>query len=347
VIRVAAAALLSAVAVVFATSTRAGGLPNPAPLIGASYTHYAISDCSLSGTGIVANYDLPFVRDIVRHQLAAMRRAGIASLRLILWHMHEPGDRAWGIISSFGGRLSDRDRANLADYLSDVRAAGFQRMTISFAPAVTNDPRNGDTYDSSLFEENWGFISDTRAVVKQYGPPTTHLDLMNEGAPANTWRSSTIERVKAYIAMMYRSYVLKFGNSDVVVSSIAGPGRLRNLIDAYAASGVGYPNWFEVHVSYDPAKAFANLTTADAMLAAQGLAQPLVIGEAPYDDLGVAATIGDFERSSSRPIDEILEWPLTRDGPCTDISVSPPYRANAYINGLGWEPRPPRIKGEP
>ena len=56
------------------------------PLIGANYSHYANVNCSLDDTGIVSHYDDRGVRRRVRAQLAAMRSAGIETLRLLLWH---------------------------------------------------------------------------------------------------------------------------------------------------------------------------------------------------------------------------------------------------------------------
>ena len=160
---------------------------DPPPLVGANYTHYSITGCSLQGTGIVAGYDKDGVRETVRAQLAAMRASGMASLRLVLWHTSEITGREWGVVPSAGGELPEPYRSNLATYLTDVREAGFEQLTVAFAPAAANDPR-AKSYDATRFEENWRFLENVRPLIKRYGPPSTHIDLINEGAPRARYR---------------------------------------------------------------------------------------------------------------------------------------------------------------
>jgi hypothetical protein len=74
------------------------------------------------------------------------------------------------------------------------------------------------------------------------------------------------------------------------------------------------------------------------MLTANGLSQPLVIGESAYDDPGVAAAIKQFRMESARPILEVMAWPLRAGQQC---GVSAPYRAEAYIEALTGS-APPR-----
>jgi hypothetical protein len=306
------------------------------PLVGANYTHYSNPACSLDGTGILA-YASPTVRITVKRQLAAMRAAGIVTLRLLLWHMHDASRQAWGVVSSAGGRISEPSRSNLIHYLSDARAAGFKRLTVVFGPEGTNDPLGfpDNIYDPSLFEENWNFIRDVRTLVEQYGPPS-HFDLLNEGAPSDY--QATKSQLEDYIARLYGDYVDAFGNDDVTVSSIAqSPAdwtRLPNLIEALRTSGKAFPKWFEIHPAYSGDLALRDLQATDSTLAANGLAQPVVIGETAYNDSAVAGAIKSFLGSSSRSVEEVIEWPLTATRPCKDISVSPPYRADAYITAL-------------
>jgi hypothetical protein len=323
--------------------------------VGAAYTHWATPACSPNGTGIVATYDQPGVRRRVRLQLAAMRAAGIQSLRLLLWHMSDISGQDWGVIPSAGGRLAQPYRANLINYLKDVRAADFKALTLDFGPEWSNDPIGypQDVYDPAKFEENWGFIRDVRPLVKEYGPPLTRIDLLSEGAPSS-YLPATLQRIKDYISQMYQRYVDAFGKSDVTVSAIAPPEpnaditqpegghRLQNLIDAFAASGRGQPDFFSVHVStwWHPSAAntMYALRQEDVTLTANGLSQPLIVSETTYNDPELAAAIQQFRQTSARPILEVEEWPLRRGSPCKDFSVSPPLRADAYISALTGSP---------
>ncbi len=142
---------------------------------------------------------------------------------------------------------------------------------------------------------------------------------------------------------MYRNYVDAFGNSDVTVSfvGVVGPedaaGRVKKLVADLRASGRPLPTYFDIHPSYAP-RVLDELRAVDNALTEEGLSQPLVIGEEAYDDPAVAHAIATFETTSARPITEVLEWPLTADRPCKDISVSAPYRADGYITALTGAP---------
>jgi hypothetical protein len=318
----------------------------PPPLIGTNYTHYALNgkcstaspDAVLNGTGIVANYTRPGVAATVSRQLAVMRARGIQSLRLIVWHQTDPGPREWGVVSSAGGRLSDRDRTGLIGYLTSARKAGFVRLTVSFGPVWTNDPVLA-TYDPGKLDENWAFLRYLRALIKRFGPPSTHIDLMNE-APQSSADPAAARRIRSYLAEMYRRYVQAFGSDDVSVSATASQSpadtraRLDNLIGALRSTWLPLPRWFEVHISYQGNQALRGLQVADATLAAAGLAQPLVLSEVGYNEQPVAQAIAQFLRTSTRRVLEVIEWPLTADRPCTTISVPPPYTASAYITAL-------------
>jgi hypothetical protein len=330
---------LLALALVFVGAGSAGNT-GKAPLIGANYTHYAFPGCSLNDTGIVLTYNRPSVRTIVRRQLAAMRAAGIQTLRLLLWHITDASGMRWGIVSSGSGQLSEPYRSNLIRYLSDVRKAGFEQLTLVFAPEGNDaplPPAPGNVYDPTKFDVNWRFIRDVRPLLKSYGPDSTHVDLLNEAAPPAWERPTVITQTKTYITNMWSKYLDAFGGEDASFSSVGadGPGdtsaRLQNLIDALRASGRPLPRWFDVHPPYDHDGTLAVLRAVDATLTATGLSQPLVLGESAYDDPAVASAIREFEAAAARPILEVMEWPLRAGRSC---GVSAPYRAEAYIEDL-------------
>src|SRR5262245_17271477 len=317
------------------------------PLIGANYSHYANANCSLDDTGIISRYDERGVRRRVKAQLGAMHTAGIETLRLLLWHMSDASGQRWGVVSSAGGRLAEPVRSNLIRYLRDVRSAGFERFTLTFAPEWTNWPLQ-EPYDPATFDENWKLVEQVRPLLKRFGPPDTRIDLSNEVVPRDNWDSPTVvAQAKEYIRKMWTRYVDAFGRDDASFSIIGGNGpedavpRLRNLLDVLRAGGRPLPLWFDVHPPIDHDGALATLHAVDDVLKAEGLPQALVVGEEAYDDAPVARAIDEFIGSSSRRVDEVIEWPLRAGSPCKDISVSAPYRADAYITTLTGRPAPP------
>lgn len=338
--RVSLAALAGLLAVAPLSSAADRSDIAASPLIGVNYAHYAVYGCDANSTGILASSS-PSVRALVRRQLAAMRAAGIETLRLFIWHAHDPRVIAPAafVVPSAGGHLSEPYRGSLINYLSAARDAGYKSMLVVFGPAWTNDPIGVYAqYDPSLYGENWSFIQDVRALVKEHWP-LARFDLLNEGAPSDYME--TKGQVEDYIARLYRDYVDAFGHDDVTISSIAKfPAdwtRLPNLIEALRASGRPLPTFFEVHPAFGEDDALQGLRASDATLSANGLTQPLSIGEGPYNSVGFARAVKRFIDSSSRPVSDVIEWPLTADLRCDNFSVSPPYRANAYIATIKGE----------
>lgn len=325
------------------------------PLIGVNYAHYAFPGCVSHGrgtdTGILDNYHEDGIRDQVHGQLFQMRKNGVTSLRTVIWHLSELGRRHfWGPVPSAGGTLREPYRSNLIDYVQEVRRFGFARLTITFAPRESNNPRSptrpgGPEYDPAKFDENWRFIQDVRSIVKRYGPRDTRFDLLSEGAVANYAPKDRIRRVMPYVRRMWTNYVRKFGKRDVTVSAISARSildwgnRLQNLINALKSTGLGQPRWYDIHIGYTPSEAEHGLRDSDAVLRRNHLSQPVVVGETAYNDRRIARTIRRFRRSHRRRIEEVDAWPTRWTKRC---NVSPPYRVNAYRQELVHRPRASR-----
>jgi hypothetical protein len=313
------------------------------PLLGANLAHFGNTGCDFQHRGLLATYGRAAVRSGVQHDLAAMRQSGLSTLRLIVWHEHDPTDRSWGFVPSAGGRVPEPWRTRLIDYLQDVRDAGFERLSLSFAPRLANNPGRR-FYDPKRLPENWAFIRDVRSLAYEYGPPQIHVDLLNEGPPSDREAPQIRRQRITYLTTLYRRYVQRYGTGDVTISVNAGrfppdQTRIAALLQIIRRSGEPPPTWFEVHAGYDGWRALQGLRSVDRILAAHGLHEPLVIGETPYEDVPVAEAIAEFIREARRPVDEIMEWPLTGSRPCAHISVHSPFHANAYERALAGPPR--------
>ena len=330
------------------------------PLLGVNLIQYRFHPPYCWGNHILLDYHRPGVREEIVPLLHAMRAAGVETLRLQLVHMH--GTTHW--IPSDGGRVNEPYRTNLIRFLDDIRRAGFERVTIQFSPRGPNEPAGWFTwsdpgpYDPALFDENWGFIRDARALVKTYGPPSTHFDIYNEGAPGD-WDLANKPWWGDYVVRLYRNYVDAFGNEDVTVSAVAKGmenfgdprddlERLQNLIDLLRASGKPLPTWFAVHPSWD-ARAVDDLRAVDALLTRNRLSQSLVISESIYEDGPVAAAIAEFMRTSTRPVAEVMTWPLYladsvvgQPRPAQPRCATLPYRVDQYAKALRGGP-PSRV----
>src|SRR5262245_14858204 len=106
------------------------------PEIGVTYTHASIPDnCDLNGAfGLLKTYDWPGMRKRAQLQLAAMRAAGIDSIRILVWHLSEPAYSDYNNLPSEGGLLVDPYRTNLTRFATDVRKAGFKSLLVEYSP---------------------------------------------------------------------------------------------------------------------------------------------------------------------------------------------------------------------
>ena len=307
------------------------------PLVGANYSLFGLVGCDSSGEGIVANGMLH--RTLIRRQLAAMRASGVKTLRLLIWNQHDATGQTWGVVSSAGGHLGPTEERNLIEFATDVRLAGFKRLTVAFSPQYTNDPIGYPVnyYDPSLFDENWQLIREVHGIVTRYGPPATRFDLLNEGAPSDALATKT--QLEAYIARMYSNYVDTFGSRDVTVSSTVGAtdqSRIANLIDTLRSTGRPLPSWFEVHTySTD---ILDDLRATDATLTAKGLSQPITLGETFYNDPSASAAVKAFATASVTPARRGTRVATRSRQPRPEFLVAPPYKADAFITALTGSP---------
>jgi hypothetical protein len=351
VLGAARVSVLAFVVVLVQLLPAAGAAGTSSPLVGVTYTHSDLLSCDLHGsTGIIARYNDPGERRLVRSQLAAMRAAGIDSIRFLLWFMTDASNQDWGVVSSAGGKLSEPYRSNLIRFVSDIRAAGFTRVTISFGPQWSNDPVGTynpdgtitDHWDPAKLDENWQFIAYVHQLVKPYAPADTVFDILSEIPPSSYQPQWAIDRLDNYISTIWTRYAQTFGLGDAVIS-IAGKGgqaadRLQNLIATLRATGSGFPADFELHLDWTSPAVYNELEAVDQVLNANGLSTPIVVGESSYENPDVANDIARFQADSGRQVLEVFEWWQTSDG---GACAAPPYRADAYITTLKHLPQPP------
>jgi hypothetical protein len=304
------------------------------PLLGVNYTHHTFRDCSLNGTAILRTYSNPGVAERVHSQLYDMRRAGVATIRTIVWHVSDATRQTWGPVSSANGELAEPYRTNLIRYLRELRRFGFARVTLSFGPQQQQNPLRL-SYSPSYFEENWRFIGTVRAILKRHGPDDTRIDLLNEGAPSEApseW-SPAPRQTADYLRRLYSLYVGRYGNRDVTVSTIAWDPtyRMRYLVRILKASGRPLPRWYDIHIGYNGAQATYALGETRRVLDANGVRGSLVVGETGYDNVEIARSLDRFLQSASRPVQEVSPWYVRTQQGC---QVPPPYEPGAYEQEL-------------
>lgn len=216
------------------------------------------------GHGIALHYHEPGVRSTVQNQLQQMYANGQRSLRVFVHYLHAPGATITDTPaeSSRKCRVEVKDikncpagseyflplqyQQNLADYLADIRSAGFERVMVAIGPQWINDfygcastqiPESirqqlyaGSPLVNELFEESWGVARETRAIAVASGLPYL-MDLGNEYIPPSNLTGCAKDIIEGttttpgYLRFMWNRYVANYGTQDTVgFSVIVGNG---------------------------------------------------------------------------------------------------------------------------
>lgn len=209
--------------------------------------------------GIALHYHEPGVRSTVQGQLQQMYANGQRSLRVFVHYLHAPGATIGDTPaeSSRKCRVEVKDvkncpagseyflplqyQQNLANYLADIRSAGFERVMVAIGPQWINDfygcastqiPESirqqlyaGSPLVNELFEESWGVAKETRAITVASGLPYL-MDLGNEYIPPSNLTGCAKDIIEGtastpgYLRFMWGRYVANYGTHDTVGFSV-------------------------------------------------------------------------------------------------------------------------------
>jgi hypothetical protein len=286
--------------------------------------------------GILPQYNDPNVRQIVRRQLSSMRQAGFTSIRTRLSFRHPVKDRFEGPFSSTDGTLAAQDRRKIQDFTSDIAAAGFEQLEVSFGfGRAENSPvcrrqQWGDCFEPKRTDENWRFIDGaTEATLSAVGQTAVRFDLLNEGCPAPSMPAATLLNSKRYFQTIAGRFQNKFGKDWLVsCANSAGSVRLRVMLDDLKEVGLT-PKYVEIH-SYktDRHELEDSLSAAETM--AEQIGAQLIIGEMRYHSAEQTATIKDWlSRTPRSRLVDVMQWPLANPSTKCPMDTPPPYSPGA------------------
>jgi hypothetical protein len=332
-------------------------LPPPAALIlpvsvvtalgGSNYNWYRVtfagSECSWVPYGIIKNYHsltpeaTSTVRAVVQSQLAQMFSSGQRRLRIGLYFSRDPFEND-GTTVMIQGSLPAQIKANLANYLADIRSAGFSEIIIGLFPLGTSyNFREWSVYNSTYVNEYSAIIDDVKSISTASGLQN-YIDLANESMPFSSSNGPWTQAAQT----IWNSYVAKYGASGSVGFSVSfGSGINVNRISTIY--GGSLPSAIDIHL-YDTSGSGREgqmLAEADQALDSQGYSSlPLIIGETYYNDPLTSASIRSAIPSTGRTVKYLLQWPLSRSGSltasCRDNNVIAPMTGWANYSSLGF-----------
>ncbi len=309
-------------------SAGSGGNPDPISHSGSNYAWYDLNGCNREPYGIVYNYHV--ARSTVQAQLQTMYDNGQRRLRIPIYFCH--GCATGTVMDSTGGNLSAQHRANLADFLADVHAKGFEEVMVGFFPQAANHPASWSSWSEALFQENWNLIVNLRPIIAAAGIQY-RIDLMNEGSPP-----SSLTQLREYCRKLWTNYEYTYGKNDTVGFSIP-PGadssdlqdRIQNIPYIYGGS---FPYLYSLHFYNSPHASF--LTANSAMNAlSPSQTQGWIVGETYYNDRPTAEALRSAITQTGRTVYYLTQWPITTQWACPDVDVTPPSEIGEY-QALGF-----------
>jgi len=298
--------------------------PLPAGLGGSNYLTYHLDPpCNREPYGVVYNYDTATAT--IDTQLQEMYHKGQRRLRIPIFHGR--GINSGSVMDSTGGNLAPRFRANLANLLAAIKAAGFVELEVSFNPQGGNDPTKWTTFSADYYQENWSLIQNLHPVIAGAGIPY-HIDLSNEGIPPSGFAAFL-----QYSQELWNDYVSMFGSGDTIgFSIIADAAHVSQVNVVYGTSAYGNhgsPQLFDVHIYSDAGNSFESAFNALNAQGYQGV--PWVIGEAFYNDATEASALRQAANSTGQKVLYLTEWPETADQSCDpNVNVAPPLDFSNY-----------------
>ncbi len=330
---------LSIVATLIASSTQLQAA-EPVNDGGSNYAWWGINQSVLNANGgnncrenfgIVANYHSQNVRKTVQAQLSTMFDNGQRRLRVPIYHATDVSTGT--VLRSTGGDLPQQARNNLANFLADIKSAGYEEIIVGFFPISLSNPKNwhrqsanGNStpyYNTAVMQENWSLIQNLRPIIIAAGIDYK-IDLQNEGAAAS---NQPINR--QYVRDIWALYNAAYGKADTIGFSIAtgtlaernnpdlnrvadlAVNRYTEMKQVYAESGYGDPLVWDFHAYQFLAEKIAKV---DAAMVARGDTTDIMIGETFYQDPTTLNSIQNL--SISRSIRAVYAWPVTTARGC-------------------------------
>ncbi|MDR6319890.1 hypothetical protein [Actinoplanes couchii] len=284
---------------------------------GSNYGWYQIDGCNREPYGVVNSFHK--APDLIRSQLAAMRAAGQARLRVHIIHRHRADTGT--CMDSTGGNISAANRQNLADLLRAIKDAGFVEIQVAFMPIGENAAYNWTSWNEDIYQENWRLIANLRPIIAGSGLHY-RIDLCNEAVPTDLQ-----PLLLRYTQQLWKDYTNAFDKKDTVgFSAIGYAGRIQNIPKVY---GNNAPYLFDFHFyRRNGVDEGALFTTAHTMMNQYGYTkQGWTIGEAFNNDSIAASSLRQAINSTDRTVYYLLQWPRqapSDDPTCPDATVLPP-----------------------
>jgi hypothetical protein len=266
------------------------------------------TSCIREPYGVIPNYNQPGVRTAAQAQLAAMYAAG--QRRLVIPVFVGIGLDTGTVMNVASGDLSAQNKANLSQFIADIKSAGFVELLIKMNAVGDISPINWTQFSESNYQTFKGVVFSVRNLMATTGI-AYRMDLLGEGSPSSVNGQPTNPYWSTFVQRLWSDYVASYGKNETVGFSIPVGFDIASRISHFAYIYQGnYPYLFSFHIYDDVANEF---TQVHNLLNQNGFTGwGIVIGETFFNDATDAAAFSTTIAQLGRPVFYLMQWPLSR-----------------------------------
>ncbi len=297
------------------------GIPKPNSVSlpgGSTYLMYSSDPCS----GVIRNYDTK--GDFIRANLRAMLANGQRRLSIMLTYLHEPQtDGITGCVApgaagtNMSSDLWNIDTGyytNLAAYIKDASAMGFEEFVVIFGPQWNNgfDAWGSLEYGMGANPDGINYYAENFSVIR-----AVRQILVNSGVRYRLVLQDEVFHIAVYdpgpyVAKLWADYVAEFGLADTCGVTMANnlvagdvtheATQLREFLAAI--DPVGRPNFYCMNTNAD---GFLRMHRA---MVASGIPAtvPIIVTSTALNDRQNAAELRAATVSTGRQILFLMQW---------------------------------------
>jgi hypothetical protein len=291
-------------------------------------------NATVHGQAFMARYTKLSVRDAVRAELKTLRASGFRVVRSIVQLF--PGDHPSGDLTNIY-KLDDGVLEAAANYVRDVRDAGFDSLIIAFDTQGSASPgcRNkewGDCFDLATVSSSVDAEERVMRAAHSVSGISVRVDLLNEACISKVIPPLLSANFVVFIRAASKMHAATFPDIPVTVSCqiersadglaatmrlMAESGDRMSFIDVHA-----YPGTTRIEAD--------TLSRAAQSIGAAKL--PFIFGETSYADPGYQRSIvSAYQEAFHGTPQQVIFWPVHSLSNHCHFDVAQPYQLNQAL----------------
>lgn len=252
---------------------------------------------------------------LVKQQIKEIKMRGQQKISLVLWWVEQP-NAANGVfmhtVDISQGRLRPQHEQNMRSVLAEIRAAGFNTVTLRYGPQGGMEPAGWTSWDERRYQLAWGTVQQTHQIMKEaFAGSNTKLIFDLSGEMGGLTHGQQAQ----YTKRLWTDFVNKYGKYETYGFSIAYyPGRIKEMVQNLETANKGRPDSYAVDLYPSTSMAGMLYKVAKELKEIGELHKPIIIQETWYNDAENMRDIVWARNNLGLNILHVNQWQLTREG---------------------------------